>query len=330
MAFGGVQLHLSLTPLWTELQSLSNNKQTQKTSSNIISAVLPRGFGTHSTIQLHFPWSTVAVTEHAWSRNSFVHSRYSTPRLPTYPESSSGGSNVSCMCLNSRKKPTMSLLHFCTRPLTSAHTFLANRHFQSIWATVSGSWQQSSHVALTWTFLRHKLSLVGRHFERALHRNVRTLGGTLSFQILPHVTPCARTDECSAKATDFSLRATLYAVFTEKVFALFSVHTSVSWESRWFRGRDKICLQVLGVNVAASLPLSHCRELWSINSHTFILTLGSCKNAGAFGSHLWVVTLILLSSPIYHVDPSLITSLVASNDFHTTDGSPTLPSRSYS
>ena len=172
--------------------------------------------------------------------------------------SSSGGSSVSCMCLKSRKKSTTSLLHFCTRPLPSAHTFLANGHFQSTCATVSGSWRQNSHVALTWTFLRHKLSLVGRQFEHALHKNVRTFGGKLSFQIFPHVTPCSRADKCLANAADFSLRATLYAVFTVNVFALFSVQTSVSWESSRLRGREKICLQVLGVNVAASLPLSHC------------------------------------------------------------------------
>ena len=142
----------------------------------------------------------------------------------------------------------------------------------------------------------------------------------MSFQNFPHVTPCSRADECSANAADFSLKATLYAAFTENVFALFSIQTSVSWESSWLRGRDKICLQVLGVNVVPSLPLSHCRELWSINSHTFIFALGSCKNAGAFGSHLYVVTPILLPSPIYHVDPSLTTSLAASNDLDTVDG----------
>lgn len=152
--------------------------------------------------------------------------------------SSSDGSNVSCMCLKSRKKSTTSLLHFCTCPLTSAHTFLVNGHFQSTCATVSSSWRQNSHVASTWTFLRHKFSFIGRQFEHALHRNVRTLGGTLSFQIFPHVTPCARTEECSAKAVDFSRRATLYAVLTENVFDLFSVQISVSWESRWLRGRN--------------------------------------------------------------------------------------------
>ena len=141
----------------------------------------------------------------------------------------------------------------------------------------------------------------------------------MNFQIFPHVTPCARTEECSAKVADFSRRATLYVVLTEQVFDLFSVQISVSWESRWLRGRDKICVQVLGVNVSASLPLSHCHELWSINSHTFISVLGSCKKTSAFGSHLCEVTPILLPSPICHVDPSLTTSLAANNDLHTND-----------
>ena len=48
-------------------------------------AMLLRGFGIHSTVLLHFPWSIVAVTEHAWSSSNFVHSKYSTPWLPTYP-----------------------------------------------------------------------------------------------------------------------------------------------------------------------------------------------------------------------------------------------------
>ena len=29
---------------------------------------------------------------------------------------------------------------------------------------------------------------------------------------------------------------------------------------------------------------TYCRELWSINSHTFIPSLDSCKNTGAFGT----------------------------------------------
>ena len=85
MAFWGVQLHLSQTPDGLNYKVCPILSRHKKTSSNIISAVLARGFGTHSTIQLHFPWSTVAVTEHAWSSNSFVHSRCSMPWLPTCP-----------------------------------------------------------------------------------------------------------------------------------------------------------------------------------------------------------------------------------------------------
>ena len=86
MGVGGVcKLHLSQTPDRVNYKIYPIIGRTKIASSNIISTVLPQGFGTPSTILLHFPWSTVAVTEHTGSSIYFMHSRYSKPWLPTYP-----------------------------------------------------------------------------------------------------------------------------------------------------------------------------------------------------------------------------------------------------
>ena len=147
--------------------------------------------------------------------------------------SRSASSNTVCIFLNSRKKSSTSLLHFWTRPLIKAHTFRANGQDQSTWAVVSGSCRQNSHSASILTFLWHRLFLVDSQLQHALHMKVRTLGGTFSFQILPHVTPSSRAEEWSDHPVVFSLRATRYADLTENFCALFSVHVRVSCEPRW-------------------------------------------------------------------------------------------------
>ena len=82
-----------------------------------------------------------------------------------------------------------SFLHFWVLPLDKLHTFLAKAHSQSTWLVVSGFWQQISHLASTFTRLLSRFSLVGRQLEQALHKKVRTFGGTLSLQIFPQVGP---------------------------------------------------------------------------------------------------------------------------------------------
>ena len=121
--------------------------------------------------------------------------------------SRSSTSNAVYIFLNSRKKSSTSLLHFCTLPLIKAHTFHANGQVQSTCDVISGSCRQISHVASIRTFLRHRLFLVGRQLLHALHMKFHTFGGTFNFQILPHVAPCCRVEECSAQSPNFSLRA---------------------------------------------------------------------------------------------------------------------------
>ena len=121
--------------------------------------------------------------------------------------SRSSTSNAVYIFLNSRKKSSTSLLHFCTLPLIKAHTFHANGQVQSTCDVISSSCRQISHVASIRTFLRHRLLLVGRQLLHALHMKFHTFGGTFNFQILPHVTPCCRVEECSAQSPNFSLRA---------------------------------------------------------------------------------------------------------------------------
>ena len=74
----------------------------------------------------------------------------------------------------------------------------AKQFFQRTWLTVSGCCWQISHPASTFTRLLQRLSLVGKQFEQALHRKVRTFGGTLSRQIFPQVVPWRWALECSA------------------------------------------------------------------------------------------------------------------------------------
>ena len=121
--------------------------------------------------------------------------------------SRSSASNATCIFLNSRKKSSTSLLHFCTRPLMKAHTFHANGQVQSTCDVVSCSCRQISHIASIRTFPRHRLFLVGRQLLHALHMKFCTFGGTFNFQVLPHVAPCCQVEECFAQSPDFSLRA---------------------------------------------------------------------------------------------------------------------------
>ena len=144
------------------------------------------------------------------------------------------------VCRNKRKKLLTTLLHFWVRPLNRAHTFWAKGHSHKMWCIVSVLWRQNSHRVSTFTRRWCSLSLVGRQFETALHRNILTFGGTFRSHTLFQVGPSSRAPECSAQLYLLERRATRYAVFTENFWAEFSIHTSVSWDCRWSSGIDRI------------------------------------------------------------------------------------------
>ena len=100
---------------------------------------------------------------------------------------------------NSKKSDTL-FEHFlnsssCHGPDIPSKGALPLSH--STWQGVSKCWEQISHLASTCTLRRCKLSFVGRIFEQALHRRVRTLGGTFSFHTFFQSLPFCCACECS-------------------------------------------------------------------------------------------------------------------------------------
>ena len=110
--------------------------------------------------------------------------------------------------LNNKKKSLASFGHFWIFPEHKAHMFLAKGHSHSKWPADSCCWQHSSHRASTFTLLQCRLSLVGNIFEPACQMNLRTFGGTFSFQIFFQWVLSVPTVECSTWFCSCSLMAT--------------------------------------------------------------------------------------------------------------------------
>ena len=262
------------------------------------------------------------LSHHAfWVKNGkwpmrcmFIHSPFLFFSHHSFWVKNGSWSSFLLICSNSRKKSMASFLHF---PLDKLHTFLAKPHSQSTWLAVSGFWQQISHFASTLARLFNRFSLVGIQLEKALHKKVRTFGGTLSQGVLRG----ALLGSTSWTNLGFFMRtATRYAVRTVNFLALFSCHTRTSLEFTLFSGVSNISSHVLCAKVANTLPRSHCPVSSSMSSQTRIFSVGSCRKIGAWGSQTCLATSIVRPSPTCHLDPSLMMSLAASNDLHTKEG----------
>ena len=217
---------------------------------------------------------------------------------------------------NSRKKSLASLENFCIFPLTMAHTFLARGHSHKICPLVLGCWP---HTTSTWTFLLCKLSRIGKLFEHALQTKFHTFRGTLSDHIFLQIGLSDRAAKCSIGCYYFNLSATWYAVLTEKVFDLLSIHIRESQDCRLLRGNARISNIVLRINKMWIFPLSHCLVSSSIRSRTRNLGSGLLMKNGSCESHLFVVTPIRLPSPIRHLDPPMITFQATNRLLHTNE-----------
>ena len=119
-------------------------------------------------------------------------------------------------------------MHFCIFPMLKAHTFLASGQSHNTCSTVSIHSQHSPHVASTCTLRLCRFPLVGKIFEHARHRNVRTFGGTFSFQIFFHIGRSILALECSVCALSFNLSATWYADLTVNFLLPFSFQIKLS------------------------------------------------------------------------------------------------------
>lgn len=211
------------------------------------------------------------------SRTDFWRSISTKPWLPISPSQMNPASAATFW---TRKKSSVSLLHFWIVPLNRAQTFLARGHSYNTWPTVSLWWWHSSHLSSILIRFLWRFSLVGRHPEHALHRKVRTFGGTFNFHIFLQVDPSTCTDECSAWFGYFKRRATWYAERTVNHRDLFSFQISLFWEFWWVRGSARMDSHVRLSNVANSFPLSHCQVSLSIRSITFISLWGCIQENG--------------------------------------------------
>ena len=216
----------------------------------------------------------------------------------------------------SKKKYGVYACHFWTFPQNSAHTFVANGHSQSIWLTIS-SW--CWHIA-QWasTFILHfcRLARVGRIFVQALHRKFQIFGRVLKAQIDLHTLSSYLTREWSPDDGCWSLIATLYAILTEKNLPLFSLHVKVSFACMLFKGIRKIYLHVSGSNHWAILSRSHCFVPSSTNSFTKSGLAPALRKHGVLSNRRWFSISTMVSSLIFHTDPSSMTSLARSKLLH--------------
>ena len=122
--------------------------------------------------------------------------------------SSSGPVSLATICLARRRKFGATAPHFCSLPLTSAHTFRARGHSHSAWVTVSSTWPQTVQSRSIGIFLQNRLARVGSISEQALHTKFRTFGGNPSFHTLFQSFLSSQASECSTTSALFKRRAT--------------------------------------------------------------------------------------------------------------------------
>ena len=130
-------------------------------------------------------------------------------------------------------------------PRHNTHTFLASGHSHNTCSVDSVHWQHSPHVRSTCILHLWRFSQVGRIFEQACQRKLRTFGGAFSFQIFLHIGRSNLALECSLWALSWSLNATWYVDFTVKLLLLFSYQTRLSLPMVFWKGIDRISILVL-------------------------------------------------------------------------------------
>ena len=166
----------------------------------------------------------------------------------------------------------------------------------------------------------HKLSRVGKIFEHALHRKVRTFGGVLMDHTDFHKRPSAEAIEWLPSDRLSTRCATPYTNLTEKDWNLFSFHTNMSLACKLVKGMLKILAHVWFSNQYFNLALSQCFLSSSTNSLTFNGLGPFLQNDGGRGSHLWLTISIEDALPTIHFNPSSIISRACSRLLHTYDG----------
>ena len=146
-------------------------------------------------------------------------------------------------------------LLFWIFPLTRPHTLRAKGNSHSMWLTVSLCWWHTAQRGSNCTFFLHKLSRVGKIFEHALYRKVRTFGGVLRDHTDFHKRPSAEAIEWSPSDRLSTHCATPYADLTEKVWNLFSFHTNTLLACKLVKGMLKILAHVWFSNQYFNLAL---------------------------------------------------------------------------